>query len=155
MAELIAIFSDGSDQAALVGLFQASSHLFSAPEATTVVAVGIMKRALEGVGIHGSDSMGCGWELSFADARTDQTKKKPRSLWTGVQRPSGGLSVASRGEIGIRLHAVFTDVEAINFLFFSHADAAEQGANHAPGDPAGHQSPDGISTCTECLDSQL
>jgi hypothetical protein len=30
-----------------------------------------MKRALEGVGIHGSDSMGCGWELSFADARTD------------------------------------------------------------------------------------
>ena len=53
VAELIAVFADGSDQAALVSLFQTSSDFFSASEATTVVAVRIVKRALEGVGIHG------------------------------------------------------------------------------------------------------
>ena len=42
VAELIAIFTDGPDQAALIGLFQTSSNFFSASEATTVVAVGIV-----------------------------------------------------------------------------------------------------------------
>ena len=53
MAELVAVFADGPDQTALIGLFKASSHFFGTPESASVVTVGMMQGALEGVGIHG------------------------------------------------------------------------------------------------------
>ena len=52
MAEAITIVSNGSNQAALVGLFQTASHLFGATEASPVVAIGVMQGAFEGVSIH-------------------------------------------------------------------------------------------------------
>ena len=52
MAEFVVVFTDGADQATLVGLFKAFGHFFGTPEASPVVALGIVKGALEGVGVH-------------------------------------------------------------------------------------------------------
>ena len=53
VAEFVAVVPNCSDQAALVGLLKTSSHLISATESPPVVALGIVKGALEGVGVHG------------------------------------------------------------------------------------------------------
>ncbi|CAI8315596.1 MAG: Uncharacterised protein [Synechococcus sp. MIT S9220] len=53
MAELVVVVPDRSDQAALVGLFKTLGHFLGAPEASSVVALGMVKGALEGVGVHG------------------------------------------------------------------------------------------------------
>jgi hypothetical protein len=52
MTEVISIVSNGTNQAALVGLFQTASHLFGSTEASPVVAIGVMQGAFEGVSIH-------------------------------------------------------------------------------------------------------
>ena len=59
MIELVAVVSDGSDQAALVGLLKASCNLIGTSEPSAVVAIGMVQGALEGVGIHsrGDDAM--------------------------------------------------------------------------------------------------
>ena len=55
MVQAVPVVTNGSNQAALVGLLQASGHLFSTSEPSAVVAVGMVQGALEGVGIHGRD----------------------------------------------------------------------------------------------------
>ena len=52
MAEAIVVVSDGADQTALVSLFQTSSHFLCTTKTTPVVTIGMVQRALEGVGIH-------------------------------------------------------------------------------------------------------
>jgi hypothetical protein len=52
MTEAISIVSDGTNQAALVSLFQTACHLVGSTEASPVVAIRVMQRAFEGVSIH-------------------------------------------------------------------------------------------------------
>jgi hypothetical protein len=52
MSEAISIVSDGTNQAALVSLFQTACHLVGSTEASPVVAIRVMQRAFEGVSIH-------------------------------------------------------------------------------------------------------
>jgi hypothetical protein len=52
MTKAIPVVSDGTNQAALIGLFQTSSYFFRSTEASPVVAIGVMQRAFEGVSIH-------------------------------------------------------------------------------------------------------
>ena len=58
MAEAIVVITDGADQAALISLLQAAGDLVGASEASAVVAVGMVQRTLEGVGIHIRQSSG-------------------------------------------------------------------------------------------------
>ena len=58
MGQVVPVVSDGTNQAALVRLFQTASHLVSSTEASPVVAIGVMKGAFEGVSIHICDGNG-------------------------------------------------------------------------------------------------
>ena len=55
MLEGVAVFADLGDQIALVGLLQAAGHLFSPAETAAVVALRVVQRSLEGMGIHRAD----------------------------------------------------------------------------------------------------
>ena len=65
MGQPVAVVPDRSDQSTLVGLLQAFGHLFRSPEATPVVALGVVQGALEGVGVHGGRwNVGILWGLA-------------------------------------------------------------------------------------------
>ena len=50
---------------------------------------------------------------------------------------------------------MLTDVETFDLFFFGDADATEKSADHRPGDEAGNESPDGVSSTANGLDTQL
>ena len=50
---------------------------------------------------------------------------------------------------------MLTNIKTFNLFFFGDADAAEKSTNDRPGNPAGHDRPDGIGGTTHCLDSEL
>ena len=81
MAQLVSVVPDRADQPALVGLLKALCHLFSTTEAPPVIALGMVQRALEGVGVHGGRlGVMTLWGLQVLE----QAMKKP-GHWPGPE----------------------------------------------------------------------